>query len=270
MAKIVWLASYPKSGNTWLRFMLANLIYGKPVTSSNEVKALVPDIHDGVPGLQLYGDRTTIIKTHWAYYSALPLREDVVGVVHLVRNPVEVMESNQNYAMTRSGDLYKKTSEAKREQLAAEFVDAFIKNGGHARFRDFGIGSWEEHTLSWTSKTNAMPRCGVRYEDLVADPAAQLRRVCGFLKLRKSDGDIAAAIAASTKAEMARIEGSEIAGREEGLFYQKKNSPAYDSGHRFVSRSSDGTTRYRISEEQRLKALQRFGPLMKKLGYPTA
>jgi len=183
MAKIVWLASYPKSGNTWLRFMLANLIYGKPATSSAEVRALVPDIHDGVPGLQLFGNRTTIIKTHWAFNTALRLREDVVGVIHLVRNPIEVMESNQNYAMTRSGELYRKVTDSKLQEMAAGFVDEFIRHGGHKRFKEFGIGSWEEHTLSWTSKINVMPRCGIRYEDLVADPQTQCRRLlehCGL------------------------------------------------------------------------------------------
>jgi hypothetical protein len=270
MAKIVWLASYPKSGNTWLRFMLANLIYGKPVTSSTEVKALVPDIHDGVPGLQLFGNRTTIIKTHWAFNTTLPLREDVVGVIHLVRNPIDVMESNQNYAMTRSGELYRKVPDDKLQEMAAGFVDAFIRHGGHKRFKEFGIGSWDEHTLSWTSKINVLPRCGIRYEDLVADPAAQLKRACAFLKLRKTEAEIAAAVAAASRNAMRKIEEREIAARAEGIFFQNQNAAAYEAGHRFVARSTNGESRYGISEEQRAKALRRFAPLMKSLGYMSA
>src|SRR5262245_64756041 len=101
MAKIVWLASYPKSGNTWVRFLLANLMVGD-VTASEQVKIQIPDIHEGITGQHLFGGHTTIIKTHWKFWTGFPLREDTIGAIYVLRHPIDVLESNQNYDFMRS------------------------------------------------------------------------------------------------------------------------------------------------------------------------
>src|SRR5262245_16333708 len=111
MARVVWLASYPKSGNTWVRFMLGNLMLGR-VNSSAEITHQIPDIHYGITGQHLFGNHVTIIKTHWKYWPTLPLREDTVGVIYIIRHPLDVLESCQNFAMLRSGNL--------REELSPE------------------------------------------------------------------------------------------------------------------------------------------------------
>lgn len=266
MAKIVWLASYPRSGNTWLRFMLGCLLKGSPVVNSAEVSRLVPDIHDGVRGDALFGRRTTIIKTHWAFHPELPLREDAVGVIHLMRNPVDVLESNQNYAMTRSGGIFSQTSDDERQTMAQQFADAYIAQGGHPRFVDFGIGTWESHTLSWASSQNTLPKLPLRYEDLRAEPVQHLRRIAQFLRLEKSDDEIAAAVEASSIAAMQRIEAREVEQRIEGIFYQAMNAAAYAAGQRFVGGKA---ARFKLTPEQRQQALARFGGLMKRLGYAS-
>lgn len=118
MAKIVWLASYPKSGNVWLRFLLTGLLAGR-VTASAQIARQVPDIHDGVAAHQLYGKGATLVKTHGKYWPEIPLREDTVGTIHVPRHPVEVPESNLNYAFMRSGNL--------RHDASAEDVAAFAR-----------------------------------------------------------------------------------------------------------------------------------------------
>jgi len=266
MAKIVWLASYPRSGNTWLRFMLGCLLKGSPVVNSAEVSRLIPDIHDGIRGDALFGKRTTLIKTHWAFDAELPLREDTVGVVHLVRNPLDVLESNQNYALTRSGEAFVQTSEEERRAMAHQFAEGYIANGGHPRFAEFGFGSWEHHTLSWASPRNEIPKLALRYEDLRSEPMTQLRRIAQFLRLEKTDREIAAATEASNIAAMRRIETREIEQRIEGIFYQATNASAYAAGQRFVG---DGRRRFSLTAEQRQRALARFGGLMRRLGYAT-
>jgi hypothetical protein len=267
MGKIVWLASYPRSGNTWMRFLLANLLKGKAVSGSAEANLLVPDIHDGISGAHLYGPRTTIVKTHWAYRQDLPLREDVVGALHLVRNPIDVLESNLNYAMTRSGDFYEHSSVTDREQRATDFIEGYIQHAGHLRFQQFGIGSWEAHTRSWAEARRSMPRLLLRYEDIVADTPANLTRICGFLTLKKTPEEIAAAVVGSTKDALRALESREIAEESEGVFYQRRNAAAYAAGRRFVDRATDGTAKYQLTAEQRERALARFAPIMQALGY---
>jgi hypothetical protein len=274
MGKIVWLASYPRSGNTWMRFLLANLLKGKAVEHSAEGNLLVPDIHDGITGAHLYGPRTTIVKTHWAWRPDLPLREDVVGALHLIRNPIDVMESNLNYAMTRSGDFYERSTDGDRQRQADAFIEGYIAQGGHSRFRQFGIGSWEEHTKSWGSTPASLPRLTLRYEDIVADTAGGLQRICRFLTLEKSAEEIALAVANSTKEAQRDMEDREIAAGREGVFYQRRNAAAYAAGRRFVDRTTgkagDQAGNFRASAAQKARAAERFAPLMRALGYdPT-
>lgn len=267
MAKIVWIASYPKSGNTWLRFLLANLLVQRPLTSSAEVRLAIPDIHEGIIGRHIWGPQTTLIKTHWAYNTHFPLREDTVGIVHLVRHPVATIESNQNYAMNRSGNLMRKAGAKDVAKLASDFVDSFIEHGGPPQFNAHGIGPLEEHVASWSSPIVKLPRLRIRYEDLSEKPAEQLKRLCRFLSLEHSKADIDGAIAGATLEAMRRIEETEIREKKEGIFFQHRNEAAIETGLRFVGRSNDGNSRFRMTARQNAAARKRFARLIRDLGY---
>lgn len=267
MAKIVWIASYPRSGSTWLRFLLAGLIRRDGIRSSAQVQAVIPNIHEGIVGSQLWGEQTTLIKTHWAHTSALPLREDTVGAIQLVRHPVDTLESNQNYAMNRAGDRYARATPEELERRAAEFADEFIHDGGHRGFLPFGIGTLAQHVLSWSSSDLAFPRLLVRYEDLKADTAGELARICRFLKLSRSGDEIADAVDRASAARMRQIEDAEIAGKLEGMFYPARNRSSLESGHGFVGGTGSGDTRYRLTARQREIARVRFAAVIRLLGY---
>ncbi len=266
MAKFVWLASYPKSGNTWVRFLLATLVRGQ-IKSSLEVSRQIPDIHDSISGEHLFGRRTTVIKTHWKFRTGMPLREDTIGAIYLLRNPVDVLESNQNYAFMRSGNLRRDASPEEIRKAAAKLVDEYIEHGGHPRFDRFGIGSWEENVRSWTWPDIDFPRLTVRYEDLKTQPAEKLAEICRFLDLKRSDKQIDAAVTACDKEAMRALEEAEIGARREGIFYQARNSPNIEAGHRFVGRSAEGASIFRLTQEQRRRAAARFAPLMRQFGY---
>jgi|SRR5215831_17903519 len=266
MAKFVWIASYPKSGNTWVRFLLANLVLRK-VDTSAQVMQQIPDIHDGVAAAHLFGKRTTLIKTHWKYWTGLPLREDTIGAIYLIRNPIDVLESNQNYALQRSGNLRQQATAEEIAKLAERLADDYIADGGHPRFRAFGIGSWEEHVRSWTWSGIDFPRLTVKYEELKADPEGGLTRICRFLQLKRSDEQIRQAVENASEAAMRRLEESEIASRTAGFFYQPRNESGLAAGHRFVGRSPTGASLFKLSDEQRRRARERFLPLMREFGY---
>jgi hypothetical protein len=237
------------------------------VTDSAKVQLLVPDIHDGIRGAHLMGGLTTLIKTHWAYHTAFPLREDTAGVIHLVRHPVDTLESNQNYAINRSGDLARQKSPEELQKFASQFVDEFIRHGGHRQFMQFGIGSLEQHVASWSSPVIAFPKLRLRYEDLKAAPERELKRLCHFIKLKRSEDEIAAAVRNCSEREMRKLEEAEIAAKQHGIFYQDRNQAAIEAGHRFVGRSDTGASKYRLTKEQRERATQRFAALIKQLGY---
>src|SRR3954468_15898594 len=99
---ITWLASYPKSGNTWLRFMAANLLFGAQ-TSAEALNRLVPDLHE-MSSIPAAPENPVLIKTHFACSQQLPLFGVTHGPIYIVRHPADVMVSNFHYAR-RSGAI---------------------------------------------------------------------------------------------------------------------------------------------------------------------
>jgi hypothetical protein len=151
-----------------------------------------------------------------------------------------------------------------------DFVDEFIRDGGHRQFKQFGIGSLEHHFASWASPVIAFPKLLVRYEELKEDPERELKRIAAFIKLKRTGEQIALAVRNATEGEMRRLEETEIAEMRHGIFYQDRNRSAIEAGHRFVGRSATGASRYRLTPEQRERATRRFAALIKQMGYQAA
>lgn len=266
MAKIVWLASYPKSGNTWLRFLLAGLLAGR-LTSSAQVGRQIPDIHDGISAHHLFGPGTTIVKTHWKHWPEIPLREDTLGAIYILRHPLEVLESNLHYAFMRSGNLRHDAGQEEIVDFARRWVDSYIEIGGHKTFLEFGIGGWEENVRSWIGARKHFPHLVVRYEQLKRNTEGELARICRFLEMKRTDDQLKAAVAAASRETMQAIEEREIQQKVPGFFYQRRNQAGYEAGHRFVGRSRSGESLFTLSDEQRQRALARFAGAMNEFGY---
>jgi hypothetical protein len=103
--RIVWLASFPKSGNTWLRFLVYSYMYGPPQASS-EVGERIPDIHHGAKLSVPPGDGQLFVKTHLMPGPNHPFMDRTQGFVYVVRHPKDVLLSNLNYArLASAGDF---------------------------------------------------------------------------------------------------------------------------------------------------------------------
>jgi hypothetical protein len=196
---IVWLASYPKSGSTWLRVLLANCEPARtePV-GVNELgqhwTALRRHIFDEVTGLcsaELHPEEIaslrpevhrflaasepspTFLKTHEQYHPGLGPMDVVAGVVNLVRDPRDVAVSLAHH-MAWSVDqtiAFMAASDARlpcAERVYPELPER--------------IGSWFSHGASWNS--SPMPRLRLTYEELSHDTHRNLGRVLDFCGLR--------------------------------------------------------------------------------------
>jgi hypothetical protein len=210
MTRIAWLASYPKSGSTWLRCMLASYLTGEPPSSVHSLNKAIPDLHkmlgsgEAVP---LDGDETYVVKTHFLPSAGiLRLYRHVADkAVYLVRNPRDIMLSGMRHMGIRRDDL----------AACRRFVEEFIANEGQPFWRDhFGQGSWTTNVQSWT-EPSVMQRCFpntealvVRYEDMRGDPVGTLRQILEFLDLgRPVDlDDVRRAVEHSTLDSMRALE----------------------------------------------------------------
>jgi hypothetical protein len=176
----VFLVSYPRSGNTWVRFMLAHLLKTpEMVVNFETLGQLVPDLHKDSGTLdQVASPR--IIKSH------LPYRPDYARVVYIVRDGRDAYLSYYHY---------------RRDRLAPGTTLAqFIQS-------DLWPCSWGEHVMSWLdSGLDAAHLLVVRYEDLHRNAADQLVRIASFAGLETSKASIQEAVQASSFDKMQRTE----------------------------------------------------------------
>ncbi|MDE1884055.1 MAG: sulfotransferase domain-containing protein [Rhodospirillales bacterium] len=271
MGKLVWLASYPKSGNTWVRAFLHNYIvnadtphsinslvdfsvaecaaafFGTPeeVMDPYTVQAKRPEVHAELTRLH---DDLVFVKTHNANLSvhgvSLCTPGVTAGAIYIVRDPRDVALS---YAAFTGKDV-------------DEIID-FMGNDGAANASD-GVqvfellSSWSSHALSWVA---APRRLLVRYEDLLADPVRGFGRVIRFLG------------AADATPEPERLHRAIAFSRFDTLADQEAREGYQASGARcgkFFRSGKAGGWREKLSAAQAAKIWAAHGQVMEKFGYP--
>lgn len=202
MGKIVWLASYPKSGNTWMRTFLHNLmrnpnephdinkinelstgdsiplwykrVIDKPMAEWTQQD--VADVRGEVQRLISYSRSDNVfVKTHNAMVEFLdkPIihMEWTAGAIYIVRNPLDVCISLADHY----GVSIDEAIRAMGDETTATVGSDKIVYEVHT--------SWSNHCWSWTQ--NPHPGLLVlRYEDMLHHPKQAFGSVCNFLGLR--------------------------------------------------------------------------------------
>lgn len=163
------LVSYPRSGNTWVRNIVAHLLYQHDrVRSLKDLDRLVPDIYVGIPDHNHYSN-PRVIKTHRAF----SLRHECSNKslyrrnIYLVRHPFDVIRSLYHF------QLHLWEESAIYEPSFERFVYKLV-SGSYD-------GSWQENVLSWKAMEGELEILFVRYEDLERDFRGQLIRLADFL-----------------------------------------------------------------------------------------
>ncbi|USN99833.1 MAG: sulfotransferase domain-containing protein [Phycisphaeraceae bacterium] len=252
---ITWLASYPKSGNTWLRFLLANLLAGGPPESSLDVSRRIPDIHRPDDPYDPPDDGREFIKTHFMRSESHPRLAETARVVHVVRHPRDVLLSALNY----------RRMEGVIEPLSdAQYTEMFIRNSGDALWARLGYGTWIQHAASWAQAT-AWPVLTIKYEDLKADTAAVLRRVLAFVEVDVGENEIERAVKQSTFDNLRALEIRERTASAKTLF----PGSARDTKARrfFFNKGATGQSLDPIKPGLDRAFEARFRPALDMLGY---
>lgn len=159
-SEVTYVCGYPRSGNSWMRFIVAGLVYN--VYDVRAVDGLIPDVNKPT--------ERDFAKTH---------RIDVVGnhrCIYVVRNPLDVCVSAYYYKMLKSG-------KTKRDAFVAEFIESH----GNPDWIKTGFGTWNEH-VHWAIK-RPKDRLMLRYEDMCANPQKAICLIAGFLGIKSPDID---------------------------------------------------------------------------------
>lgn len=228
-----WLASYPKSGNTWLRLFLGCLerneqtdsstvsplqsIKQTPIASSRSMLDEALGYSSGdltetqIELLRPLADEYWASKNKsWRYrkvhdaYNYLsngqPLlhSQAVEGAVYIVRNPLDVCVSLAYY-------LGHNCIEKSIEQMAnPNFMFCKNTNDQEIQLRQI-LRSWSEHVTSWTTNKD-FPVHVVRYEDMLFSPSTTFSGIVDFLKLPYSQSEIDLSV---SSCEFAKLQSAE-------------------------------------------------------------
>ncbi|HEV2178543.1 MAG TPA: sulfotransferase domain-containing protein [Terriglobia bacterium] len=188
-----YLVSYPKSGNTWVRFLVANLVHSEFPTTFQNVDLRIPEVYNYSDRELRAFPRPRVLKTHEPFDFRYP------KVIYIVRDPRDVALSKYHWIRKWRGipDGYPVEDFVGR-WIVAEF-DQYLK-----------AGSWADNVLSWLAmRASSVDFLLVRYEDLLGATRDQLRRMARFLGIEPSEEILTRAIDLSSADRMRTLEKKE-------------------------------------------------------------
>lgn len=277
MNGIFWIASYPKSGNTWFRVFLTNLkrddcapanineLEGTPIASDREIFS----IHTGIeasnltereidelrPGVfeHLSQESSGIFycKIHDAYSQTMgggPLipQKATVGAIYIVRNPLDVAISYAHH----SGVAIDRAIAV----MADESHTLGASRGRLGRQLPQRLLSWSKHVLSWV----AAPGLDIhvmRYEDMHRDPLTSFSEAARFARLPCDPTMVEKALQFSAFDLLQQME------RAHGFREKSRHAES------FFRNGKVGSWRSVLSDAQVSTICEQHGPVMRRLGY---
>ena len=270
---IAWLASYPKSGNTWLRIFLANYLANRHsalpindayrfVVGDSDVRHYTAvagrpvDTDDMCQTVQLRarvmaaiaasGSDVNLVKTHnrraegWGVQLIPP--QFTRSAIYVMRNPLDVVLSYARH--------YGETHEQAAESLCRS--DNGI-NPDAAHVAQF-LGSWQDHVESWTSFA-PYPTLILKYEDMLDDPERTFGKVIRHFGMEPDLERLGRAIRHSSFKELKNQES------RSGFSERSPQDPA------FFAKGRSGQWKDDLAPELVRKIRQANKRAMKKYGY---
>lgn len=277
MGKIIWLASYPKSGNTWLRIVLTN--YLRNSTEPTDINALeaMPiasgrQLFDEVMGISaadltpseiaclrpaLYeqlaaeSDEPLFMKVHDAYTytpQGVPLLSKTAtqGAIYLIRNPLDVAVSLAHHN-NESIDRTIRRMSTQQDMLSYHTAHLLKQLPQH-------LLGWSGHVQSWLDEPTLALHL-LRYEAMKRDPTLAFRGALHFAGFAIEEERLQRAI---QQANFATLQ------QQEQRYGFNERPPEAQS---FFRKGEIGDWRNILTPAQVEQILQDHGAVMRRFGY---
>ena len=195
---IIWIASYPKSGNTWLRSIISALVYSKDgiftfdklskidqFPEKKFFKDLVKNFRDfdeikknwiAAQDKINLDEKIKFFKTHQGNFKIgndhFTNNQNTQAVIYIVRDPRNLVTSISNHYSLSLNEACKFLTSPELRGNGKNWEE---KKDGILNF----LGKWNEHYKSWTNNTKNLLL--LRYEDLINEPKKELEKIIFFL-----------------------------------------------------------------------------------------
>ncbi len=291
MTRTIWLASYPKSGNTWLRVLLANvllkaerpvdindlpargtiasargsfdrlLLIDSGLLTHDEVDCLRPRVYEELArGAEAHHGASELAtpnirfpKVHDAY-TWTPKGEPLLAGDRGADGAIVVVRDPRDIAPSLADYVDGSIDDAITFMNDKDSAWCTRITSQDAQLRQ-KFPSWSGHVASWLDQSD-IPVHLIRYEDLRTDTFAVLRDALRFASVMADPADIQRAVPFSSFSELQRQE------RSKGF-----SEAAQRPGAKFFRRGESGRWRDDLTSEQVARIEQAHGPMMLRLGY---
>jgi hypothetical protein len=269
LRRIIWVASFHKSGNTWVRAFLANYFApkGAEVGINQLFDEVVSDVRqdffDKAAGRPFKGGTIDdsialrpkvqrliaaskpnhqFVKTHSKIGRIGPvdliLPEVTAAAIYVLRNPFDLAPS------------YARHSNLPMDRTIQNMCDAEALTASKTQIFEV-LGRWDDHVASWT-ESQGLPLHVMRYEDMAADPERAFRALLGFLQVPVNDGQLRRAVRRASFKSLQKQEASVGFRERPGAM------------ERFFVRGKPGGWRDELTPEQVGRLRAEFLPMLEK------
>ena len=281
MNKIIWIASYPKSGNTWLRYFLGNYYFNNKDNFEPEIIKNIKKFHldkelikskfhnqdfiknpynvskywiESQKKLEIKKGNVVFLKTHNALINIenneFTNSDLTLAIIYIIRDPRDVVVSYSKY---RHLD-YDKTIE---HMIGSKVNIPFVRDAKDASNIEI-TGSWAFHYNSWKDGISVIPRIIIKYEDILSNSEETFTNLIKFLSnIMKLEVNYEKIISSNNLSTFKNLKNFE----KKNKFFEN------NSAENFFRRGKSGNWKKELNKDQIKKIEDSFKIEMINLGY---
>ena len=238
----VFLASYPRSGQHWTRFLLMECLTGM-ATDFENVERVIPKVGMQLIGPALVPGGGRIIQTHESW------RKEYRRAIYLVRDVRDVLLSDFAFEEAQNNIKYYDVPD----------FDAFVLPWLKGKVQ--AMGTWQAHVNSWLD--SPLEKNGnmivIKYEQMRANPTAELARMLEFLGVRPGPDVVEKAVVNNT---LEKMRAKEDKTAKFQVFHRTSSED-----HRFIRKGAVGGWHGKLTPSQIDCIRQYAGDALARLGY---